>query len=151
MITQWDWADAKTYLHDQVSTDKRKPTVNAYGKSYGSTEESAEYFPVLDPKTNTATKVKMPVRDADMESTKTNTMAPSIYFGDEAIWDSRTSMHNPMMDERGDVWITSRVGNPPNPGVLPGRLRPSVGQSVPDQGIDPPPRLLQCRRPARPS
>jgi hypothetical protein len=115
VITQWDWADPKTYLHDQVSTDKRKPTVNAYGKSYGSTEESAEYFPVLDPQTNTATKVKMPVRDADMESTKTNTMAASPYWGDEAIWDARTSMHNPMMDERGDVWITSRVGNPANP------------------------------------
>src|SRR6202035_5714437 len=107
VITQWDWADPKVYLHDQVSTDKRKPTVNAYGKSYGSTEESSEYFPVLDPKTNTATKVKMPVRDADMETTKTNTMAPSPYWGDEAIWDARTSMHNPMMDERGDVWITS--------------------------------------------
>jgi hypothetical protein len=115
VITQWDWADPKVYLHDQVSTDKRKPTVNAYGKSYGSTEESAEYFPVLDPQTNTATKVKMPVRDADMESTKTNTMAPSPYWGEEAIWDARTSMHNPMMDERGDVWITSRVGKPANP------------------------------------
>jgi hypothetical protein len=114
VITQWDWADPKVYLHDQVSTDKRKPTVNAYGKSYGSTEESAEYFPVLDPQTNTATKVKMPVRDADMESTKTNTMAPSPYWGEEAIWDARTSMHNPMMDERGDVWITSRVGKPAN-------------------------------------
>src|SRR6266853_1035798 len=115
VITQWDWADPKVYLHDQVSTDKRKPTVNPYGKSYGSTEESAEYFPVLDPQTNTATKVKMPVRDADIESTKTNTMAPSPYWGDEAIWDSRTSMHNPMMDERGDVWFTSRVGKPDNP------------------------------------
>jgi hypothetical protein len=115
VITQWDWADPKVYLHDQVSTDKRKPTVNAYGKSYGSTEESAEYFPVLDPQTNTATKVKMPVRDADMESTKTNTMAASPYWGEEAIWDARTSMHNPMMDERGDVWITSRVGKPANP------------------------------------
>ena len=89
--------------------------MNAYGKSYGSTEESAEYFPVLDPQTNTATKVKMPVRDADMESTKTNTMAPSPYWGEEAIWDAGTSMHNPMMDERGDVWITSRVGKPANP------------------------------------
>ena len=115
VITQWDWADPKVYLHDQVSTDKRKPTVNAYGKSYGSTEESSEYFPVLDPQTNTATKVMMPVRDADMESTKTNTMAASPYWGEEAIWDARTSMHNPMMDERGDVWITSRVGKPDNP------------------------------------
>ena len=115
VIIQWDWADPKVYLHDQVSTDKRKPTVNAYGKSYGSTEESSEYFPVLDPQTNTATKVMMPVRDADMESTKTNTMAASPYWGEEAIWDARTSMHNPMMDERGDVWITSRVGKPDNP------------------------------------
>ena len=24
VITQWDWADEKTYLHDQVSTDRRK-------------------------------------------------------------------------------------------------------------------------------
>jgi hypothetical protein len=115
VITQWDWADPKVYLHDQVSTDKRKPTVNAYGKSYGSTEESAEYFPVFDPKTNRATVVKMPVRDADMESSKSNTMAPSVYWGEEAIWDARTSMHNPMMDERGDVWFTSRVGKPANP------------------------------------
>jgi len=115
VITQWDWADPKAYLHDQVSTDKRKPTVNAYGKNYGATEESADYFPILDSQTNRATLVKMPVRDADMESTKNNTLAPSPYWGDEAIWDSKTSMHNPMMDERGDVWFTSRVGKPDNP------------------------------------
>jgi hypothetical protein len=84
-------------------------------KNYGATEESADYFPILDSQTNRATMVKMPVRDADMESTKGNTMAPSVYWGDEAIWDSKTSMHNPMMDERGDVWFTSRVGKPDNP------------------------------------
>ena len=28
VITQWDWADPKTYLHDLVSTDRRNPTVN---------------------------------------------------------------------------------------------------------------------------
>jgi hypothetical protein len=115
VITQWDWATPKIYLHDQVSTDKRKPTVNPYGKHYGATEESADFFTVFDPKTNSSTMVKMPVRDADMESTKNNTMAPSPYWGDEAIWDSKTSMHNPMMDERGDVWFTSRVGGPENP------------------------------------
>ena len=72
MVTQWDWATPKIYLHDQVSTDKRKPTVNAYGKHYGATEESSDFFPVFDPKTNTATMVKMPVRDSDMETTKSN-------------------------------------------------------------------------------
>jgi hypothetical protein len=115
VITQWDWGDAKSYMHDQVSTDKRKPTVNAYGKHFGATEESTEYFPVFDGQSNTPTKVTMPVRDADMESTKNNTMAPSPYWGDEAIWDSRTSIHSLIMDERGDVWFTSRVGRPENP------------------------------------
>jgi hypothetical protein len=115
VITQWDWADPKIYLHDQVSTDKRKPTVNANGKHYGATEESSDSFSVFDSRTNTATMVKMPTREADMESTKNNTMAPSPYWGEEAIWDSKTSMHNPMMDERGDVWFTSRVGKPQNP------------------------------------
>ena len=26
VITQWDWADPKAYLHDEVSTDRRNPT-----------------------------------------------------------------------------------------------------------------------------
>ena len=26
VITQWDWADPKAYLHDVVSTDRRNPT-----------------------------------------------------------------------------------------------------------------------------
>src|SRR6202165_6077880 len=115
VITQWDWADPKVYLHDQVSTDKRRPTVNAYGKHFGATEESREYFPVFDPQQNRPTMVNMPVREADMETSKSATMAPSPYWGDEAIWDSRTSTHSLMMDEKGDVWFTSKVGKPPNP------------------------------------
>ena len=42
-------------------------------------------------------------------------MAPSPYWGDEPIWDSQTSMHNPMFDEKGRVWFTSRVRPPANP------------------------------------
>ena len=49
MITQWDWEDPKAYLHDEISTDKRNPTVNANGLIYGSPEESRDYLPVLDP------------------------------------------------------------------------------------------------------
>jgi hypothetical protein len=115
VVTQWDWGEAKSYMHDQVSTDKRKPTVNPYGKHYGATEESAEWFPVFDDRANKPTEVNMPVRDSDMESTKGNTMAPSPYWGDEAIWDSRTSIHSLIMDEKTQVWFTSRVGKPENP------------------------------------
>src|SRR5688572_31375315 len=43
VITMWDWADPKAYLHDVVSTDRRKPTVNANGPLYGALELSADY------------------------------------------------------------------------------------------------------------
>ena len=63
VITQWDWADPKAYLHDEIATDKRNPTVNANGLIYGSPEESRDYLPVLDPVHNSISQVKVPYRD----------------------------------------------------------------------------------------
>ena len=63
VITQWDWADPKAYLHDEISTDKRNPKVNANGLIYGSPEESRDYLPVLDPVHATLAQVKTPYND----------------------------------------------------------------------------------------
>ena len=63
VITMWDWADAKAYLHDLVSTDRRNPTVNGGGPVYAVLEASADYMPVLDPKTHTVTRVPVTLRD----------------------------------------------------------------------------------------
>ena len=115
VITLWDWSNPKAYLHDEVSTDKRNPTLNAYGKLYGATEESTDLIPVLDPKAHTATEMKHPVRDPETPSSKEHPMAPSPYWGREAIWDSHTTTHNPMLDEQGRVWFTARVRSPRNP------------------------------------
>jgi len=115
VISVWDWSRPTFYLHDEISTDKRKPTVNAYGKLYGSPEDSTDWVPILDPVRHVATEVKHPVRDPNTPSSRQNTMAPSPYWGEEAIWDSQTSMHNPMMDEQGRVWFTARVRAPENP------------------------------------
>src|SRR2546426_9405001 len=38
----WDWAGAKDYLHDEVSTDKRNPRLHANGPIFGATEERSE-------------------------------------------------------------------------------------------------------------
>ena len=115
VLTLWDWAGPKDYMHDEVSTDKRNPRVNANGRIFGATEESTDLFPVLDPVNHKATQVRMLVRDPATPSSKTNTMLPSPYWGAEPIWDSQTSMHNPMLDEKGRVWFTSRVRPPANP------------------------------------
>ncbi|TMG75009.1 MAG: carboxypeptidase regulatory-like domain-containing protein, partial [Betaproteobacteria bacterium] len=115
VITLWDWSRPTAYLHDEISSDKRNPTVNAYGLLYGATEESTDFIPVLDPVRHVASEIKVPVRDPKTPSTKNNPMAPSPYWGAEPIWDSQTSPHNPMFDERGRVWFTSRVRGPANP------------------------------------
>jgi hypothetical protein len=117
VLTLWDWAGPKEYLHDEISTDKRNPRLNANGLIYGATEESTDLFPVLDPVRHRVTQIRMPVRDPNTPSSKQNPMLPSPYWGDERIWDSQTSMHNPMFDEKGRVWFTSRVRPPANPDV----------------------------------
>src|SRR2546425_3018373 len=115
VLSLWEWSTPTGYMHDLISTDRRKPTVNAKGKLYGATEESTDYFPVLDPNTHTAGRIKHPVRDPKTPSSKTAPMAPSPYWGPEPIWDSQTSIHNQMMDEKGRVWATARVRPPAHP------------------------------------
>ncbi|MBM3527114.1 MAG: carboxypeptidase regulatory-like domain-containing protein [Alphaproteobacteria bacterium] len=115
VITQWDFSDPKHYLHDITVTDKRNPTLNANGLIYGAVENSTDLVPVLDPVNHRASSFRMPVRDPKTQSSKTDPLSTSPYWGDEAIWDSQTSTHNPMFDEKGQVWFTSRVGPPQNP------------------------------------
>jgi len=116
VITLWDWAGPQHYLHDQISTDRRHPTVNANGRIYGSPEESTDLVPILDPVRNATSEIKMQVRDPATPSSKDlPILAPSPYWGEEPIWDSQTSVHNPMFDEKGRVWFTARVRPPENP------------------------------------
>jgi hypothetical protein len=116
VITLWDWADPKAYLHDLVSTDRRDPTVNAGGPLYGALEASADYLPVLDPATHTTDQVPLTLRDPNTPPAASPQMpASSPYWGDEALWSSRANVHNPMLDEQGRVWITSAVRPSANP------------------------------------
>jgi hypothetical protein len=116
VITMWDWADPRAYLHDLVSTDRRNPTVNANGPLYAVLEASADYMPVLDPNTHTATRVPVTLRDSSAGPVAPQQgFGASPYWGTEPIWNSRANVHNPMLDEQGRVWITSRVRPPPNP------------------------------------
>ena len=115
VITQWDWADPKAYLHDVVSTDRRNPTVNPNGPLYGALELSADYLPVLDPQEHSVGQVKLTVRDPNTPATSPLMVAPSPYFGSEPIWTSKNNVHNPMLDEKSRVWITSAVRPPDNP------------------------------------
>jgi hypothetical protein len=114
VITQWDWADPKAYLHDEISTDKRYPSVNANGLIYGSPEESRDYLPVLDPVRSAISQLKVQYRDPDTPG-QPKPLNSSPLWGDEPIWDSHTTVHNPMFDERGRLWFTARIRANDNP------------------------------------
>jgi hypothetical protein len=115
VITMWDWADPKVYLHDLVGTDRRDPTVNANGPIYGALELAADYVPVLDPVGHEAGRIPLTVRDPATPPPSPKMPAPSPYWGDEVIWTSRANVHNPMLDERGRLWLTAAVRPPDNP------------------------------------
>jgi hypothetical protein len=122
VVTTWDWLDDKHYLHDLIASDRRYPTVNAYGRLYGSTEHSTDIMPLLDPIKHTAVNVVAPVRDADTPmaigpgyAASDKVMQPSPYWGNERVWTSRTNNHNGMFDRKGRVWFAATVRAPSNP------------------------------------
>src|SRR5689334_17636286 len=115
VITEWEWLEPKFYLHDLVSTDRRDPTVNANGPVYGSPEDSTDLVPVVDPKTNKATELKHPLRSPETPSVQDNPFGPSAWWGAKPIWEGHTLNHNPMMDEKGRTWFTSRIEPDANP------------------------------------
>jgi hypothetical protein len=139
VITMWDWADPKAYLHDLVGTDRRDPTVNANGPLYGALELAADYVPVLDPVGHEAGRIPLTVRDPATPPPSPKMPAPSPYWGDEAIWTSRANVHNPMLDERGRLWLTRRAAAR-QPRLLQGRLDTPLGQAVSAPAVEPPPR-----------
>jgi hypothetical protein len=135
VITEWDWADPKVYLHDEVSTDRRNPTVNANGPIYGSLELSADYLPVLDPARHTVSRIPLTVRDSTTPIAAGPARgASSPYWGDEVLWTSKNNVHNPMFDGRGRIWITSAVRPPANPDFC------TAGSSHPSAKLFPLPR-----------
>lgn len=122
VVTLRDWMNEKQYLHDLIASDRRHPTVNAYGPLFGSPEYSSDDIPILDPVKNVATTFKAPVRDADMplslgpgHAAGLDALQPSAYWGSERIWDTRVNNHNSMFGRDGRLWLAAAVRGPDNP------------------------------------
>jgi hypothetical protein len=122
VVTLRDWMDEKHYLHDLIASDKRYPTVNAYGPLIGSPEYSSDFLPILDPVKNTATTFHAPVQDPNMplslgpgHAAALKPLQPSHYWGPETIWETRVNNHNSMFGKDGRVWLAASVRGPNTP------------------------------------
>ncbi len=119
VLTLWEWGGPTGYIHDEIATDKRNPRVNAGGPVYG-VEFANDKLVWVDPRTNEAREVVLPVRDTPGEGDfrsyiDQENLEPSIYWGDELVWNNPGNPHNPMMDAEGRVWMTHQIRGPGNP------------------------------------
>jgi hypothetical protein len=122
VVTSWEWHTEKQYLHDLIASDRRNPSVNAYGPLFGSPEYSTDTMPILDPRTHKVTSFKLPVRDPNMpealgpgHAASLKPLQPSAYWGDEKIWDTRANNHNSMFDKKARIWLAANVRGTENP------------------------------------
>ena len=84
VLSIWDWGHGH-FLHDEVTTDRRNPSTNANGPVYA-VAPGAAFLEILDPKKNAITEVPMPGNGLDH--------------------DINVFVHNPMVDQKGRVWLT---------------------------------------------
>ncbi len=91
VLSMWDWADGH-YIHDEATSDKRNPTVNAKGPTYGVTTLQG-YLAVLDPVTHGTDLVPVPGLDPNVKRINYD-----------------VTVHNPMLDQKGRVWSTIQSG-----------------------------------------
>ena len=94
VVTLWDWADGH-FIHDEATSDKREPSVNANGPIYG-TDTLNGHLALLDPATGKSTIVDIP-----------GSSPPSPH-------NQNGQVHNPMLDGKGRVWMSMRDGEGQN-------------------------------------
>ena len=112
VVTLWDWGNESSYIHDEITTDKRNPMLNAGGKVYG-VDGGHGTLLELDTETNEFRTIEIAVKDnADNPAVTRFAQefpVPSIFYGDEALWEGPADPHNPMFDELGRIWMTTKV------------------------------------------
>ena len=117
VVTMWEWGTAIDYIHDEVASDKRDPTINAHGEIYG-VNISNDQLSILNPMSHETRNLTVPMQ-VDPETVPgmivQSMPVPSRFYGDELIWYDPANPHNPMMDHQGRVWMTSAIRARKNP------------------------------------
>jgi hypothetical protein len=109
VVTEWEWGSPTTFVHDEIATSKVNPTLNAYGRVYGTQELSGDWVTWLDPIKNEVGRLDVPVNDPKSAFAWSQTMPePSPYWGEEVLWKGKLGPHNAMFDSKGRVVVTAR-------------------------------------------
>jgi hypothetical protein len=116
VITMWDWGTDHSFMHDQVSTSRQMPWLNGGGRVYAVSAGHGTLV-VLNPVTHETNEIEIPTRQARSEvpSRFPPPNPPSLWWGSERLWNTpaynTSDPHNPMLDTKGRVWLTSKIRN----------------------------------------
>ena len=117
VLTEYDWSVRASFLHALISTDKRNPTVNADGGIYGAVWSEGALAAVY-PAENTKEMIPVPLPNEEdrpklPRTSPRSQVEPSLYFGNELVWDDPVNPGPITMDEKGRVWfnVENRIGN----------------------------------------
>jgi hypothetical protein len=120
VVTLWDVGDDHSFMHDEISTDKNHPTVNANGRVYAVSAGHGQLV-VLDPNEHSTFSLDIPTREPK-EKVPSRFPAPgrpSLHWGNEHLWANPpynpADPHNPMMDSKGRVWMTAKIRSNQDP------------------------------------
>jgi hypothetical protein len=101
VLTQWGWSNEEGFVHDNVSTDKRDPTLYPGGQVFG-VAQTQGLLTITDPFTHQSRELVIPMREQGNRSVSYVGGMPS-------------NPHNPMMDDKNRVWMTSSIRPNENP------------------------------------
>ena len=100
VLTMWEWGGETSYIHDEITTDKRDPTVNGHGVLYG-VSITHDTLVITDPARHQSMELKIPLREPEgMVPSFFPTepgFVPSPAWREEIIFDGPANPHNPMM------------------------------------------------------
>jgi hypothetical protein len=114
VITQWAWGDFYSYVHDEISTDKRDPTLYPNGKIWGVDIGNDRLFSV-DPVTHEADMIPVPTEtpvgwcEPGEPGFSLGCPTEQGHTPHVGAYTNPARPHNPMMDDTGKVWITQEV------------------------------------------
>jgi hypothetical protein len=100
VITQWDWGGGRSYIHDIISTDKRRPTLYAYGRIWG-VDFGNDQLWWLDPRTHQTGHYAVPTTNVLGE--RGSPAAGAVVYNNPA------NPHVLTLDARGRVWIATQT------------------------------------------
>ena len=117
VLTMWGWGHPRGMVHDNVSTDKRNPTLYPNGPLYG---VGGAGLVITDPLTHQSVRMDLPTRIQRQRRgnsySGSSQAIPSLYWADDPPHGLQSqSAHNPMLDDKGRLWITQAV----RPNTLP--------------------------------